>query len=74
MVVKNYMPFAKKHLFSLCKYRHNTAFYYREKLDIWKNSQHVWLKIILNSDPNVKSASFKSVTKTLRHRTKYQVT
>ena len=35
------MPFyLKRKLFLLCEYRdrHNTAFYYNDKLDIWYNS------------------------------------
>ena len=31
-----YKPFFNQ-LVSLCEYRHNTAFYNREKLDIWDN-------------------------------------
>ena len=37
------MPFFKTQLFSLCEYKHNTTFYYREKRDIWNNSLYISL-------------------------------
>ena len=37
-IIKMYHVFFLNHLFSFSEYRHNTAFYYREKLDIWDNS------------------------------------
>ena len=37
------MPFKK--IFSLCVYRHNTAFYYREKFDFWDTTYSDNLRI-----------------------------